>query len=200
MLNYVEHIRKLTIKFICLFQFRFSNNVTISPLKWWDTLSVFLLTIYVSIEVSGISLNVTKLMTCKPCCILTSAFISLLKVSNFDLSLLLPVFFAFSCVLLLLRIFLLISGVIQGTEDTDLLVLEPDAVARSEASSLGMQAAPSSIPTSGTFLRGDLVMKTFLRPFSLFRWFKKSSCQLLAKEYALSTGKLPRRLAKEQSG
>ena len=45
----------------------------------------------------------------------------------------------------------------------------PGAVARSEASSLGMQAAPSSIQTSGTFFRGDLVMKTFLRPFSLFR-------------------------------
>ena len=76
----------------------------------------------------------------------------------------------------------------------------PGAVAWSEASSLGMQAAPSSIPTSGTFFRGDLVMKTFLRPFSLFRWFKKSSCQLLAKECALSTGKLPRRLAQEQCG
>ena len=74
------------------------------------------------------------------------------------------------------------------------------AVARSEASPLGMQAAPSSIPTSGTFFRGDLVMKTFLRPFSLFRWFKKSSCQLLAKECALSTGKLPRRLAQGQCG
>ena len=45
----------------------------------------------------------------------------------------------------------------------------PGAVARSEASSLVMQAAPSSIPTSGTFFHGDLVMKTFLRPFSLFR-------------------------------
>ena len=76
----------------------------------------------------------------------------------------------------------------------------PGAVARSEACSLGMQAAPSSIPTSGTFFRGDLAMKTFLRPFSLFRWFKKSSCQLLAKECALSTGKLPRRLAQEQCG
>ena len=76
----------------------------------------------------------------------------------------------------------------------------PGAVAWSEASSLGMQAAPSSIPTSGTFFRGDLVMKTFLRPFSLFHWFKKSSCQLLAKECALSTGKLPRRLAQEQCG
>ena len=31
-------------------------------------------------------------------------------------------------------------------------------------------------------------------------WFKKSSCQLLAKECALSTGKLPRRLAQEQCG
>ena len=39
----------------------------------------------------------------------------------------------------------------------------PSAVARSEACSFGMQAAPSSIPTSGTFFRGDLVTKTFLR-------------------------------------
>ena len=76
----------------------------------------------------------------------------------------------------------------------------PGAVARSEASPLGMQVAPSSIPMSGTFFRGDLVMKTFLRPFSLFRWFKKSSCQLPVKECALSTGKLPRRLAQEQCG
>ena len=76
--------------------------------------------------------------------------------------------------------------------------IRPGAVARSKASSLGMQAAPSSIPTSSTFFRGDLVMKTFLRPFSFFCWFKKSSCQLLAKERALSTGKLSRRLAQEQ--
>ena len=39
-----------------------------------------------------------------------------------------------------------------------------------------------------------------LRPFSPFRWFKKGSCQLLAKEWALSTGKLPKRLAQEQCG
>ena len=80
------------------------------------------------------------------------------------------------------------------------MITLPGAVARSEASSLGMQAAPSLIPTSDTFFRGDLVMKTFLRPFSLFRWFKDSSCQLLAKECALSTGKLARRLAQEQCG
>ena len=35
----------------------------------------------------------------------------------------------------------------------------PGAVARSEACSLGMQMAPSLIPTSGTFFHGDLVMK-----------------------------------------
>ena len=52
---------------------------------------------------------------------------------------------------------------------------QPGAVAWSEACSLGMQAAPSSIRTSSTFFCGDLVMKTFLRPFSLFRWSKKSS-------------------------
>ena len=37
-----------------------------------------------------------------------------------------------------------------------------------------------------------------LWPFSPFCWFKKGSCQLLAKEWALSTGKLPRKLAQEQ--
>ena len=65
-----------------------------------------------------------KLFTYKSCCFLTSALISLLKVSNFDLSLLLPVFFAFAWVLFFLRIFLLISGVIQGIEETDLLVFD----------------------------------------------------------------------------
>ena len=47
---------------------------------------------------------------------------------------------------------------------------------------------------------GDLVMKKCLRPFSRFRRFKKSNCQLQAKECALSTGKLPRRFAQEQCG
>ena len=59
-------------------------------------------------------------------------------------------------------------------------------------------SSPYLIPMSGTFFCGDLGMKKFLQPFSLFRWFKKSSCQLLAKECALSIGKLPRRLAQEQ--
>ena len=38
----------------------------------------------------------------------------------------------------------------------------PGTVARSEACPLGMQAAPSSIPTSGTLFRRDLVMKKIL--------------------------------------
>ena len=63
-----------------------------------------------------------------------------------------------------------------------------------------MQVAMSAIPTSGIFFCGDLVMKKFLWPFSLLHQFKKSSCQLLAKEWALSTSKLPRRLAQEHCG
>ena len=51
--------------------------------------------------------------------------------------------------------------------------MSPGAVARSEACPLGMQVARSSIPTAGTFFRGDLVMKKLLRPFALFRWSKK---------------------------
>ena len=54
-----------------------------------------------------------------------------------------------------------------SSKDSDELGL--GAVARSEAGPLGMQAAPSSIPMSGTFFRGDLVMKKFLWLFSLFR-------------------------------
>ena len=61
-----------------------------------------------------------------------------------------------------------VDDLTSSQEEADTRML-PGAVARSEASLLGMQAAPSSIPTSGTFFRGDLVMKTFLRPFSLFR-------------------------------
>ena len=57
---------------------------------------------------------------------------------------------------------------------------------------LGNQEAPRSVLVSGTSFHKDLVMKLFLRPFFLFRRFKKSSCQLMAKRCALSTGHLPR--------
>ena len=62
-----------------------------------------------------------------------------------------------------------------------------------------MRTVAGSILTSGkTFFRSDLVMKKFLQPFSPFRWFKRGSGQLLA--WALSTGKLPTRLAQDQYG
>ena len=55
-------------------------------------------------------------------------------------------------------------------------------------------------PGPATFFRKDLVMKKNLQPFSPFYWFKKGSCQLLAKEWALSTDKLSRKVAQEQYG
>ena len=114
--HFVEHIRKLTIKFICLFQFRFSNTITICPLKGWGTLSVFLLTIYVSIEVSRISLNVTNQVIDIQIMLLFDIGLYFPSQSfKFWPKLILQVFFTFACVLFLLRIFLLISGVIQGT-------------------------------------------------------------------------------------
>ena len=72
----------------------------------------------------------------------------------------------------------------------------PCMVARTEACPLGMQVAPNSNPMFGTFFHRDLVMKKIVKPFCLFRRFKKSSCQLLAKECALvlvnCLGGLPR--------
>ena len=68
------------------------------------------------------------------------------------------------------------------------------------ASLTANQGVTGLSPGPATFFHSDLVMKTFLWPFSPFHWFKKGSCQLLAKEWALSTGKLPRRLAQEQCG
>ena len=50
-----------------------------------------------------------------------------------------------------------------------LIILEPGVVGRSEACPLGMQAPPSSIPTSGTFFRGDLVMQIFFTAILPFR-------------------------------
>ena len=79
-----------------------------------------------------------------------------------------------------------------------LLQDELGAVARLDVRSPGTRTG--SILASGKHFHGDLVMKTFLRPFSPFLWFKKGSCQLLAKECAQSTGKLPRRIAQEQCG
>ena len=64
----------------------------------------------------------------------------------------------------------------------------PGSVAQSDARSTGDQEVVNSRLRSGNILLLRLIMKSFLRSFSPFRWFKKGSCQLLAKECALSTG------------
>ena len=49
----------------------------------------------------------------------------------------------------------------------------------------GDQEVAGSTPAEvGNILSWRLIMKYFLRSFSPFRWFKKSSCQFLAKECA----------------
>ena len=93
--------------------------------KGGNTLGIFFLTVYVTIKIPRISLpSPTKLFTYRSCCFLISALISLLKVSNLDLILALPVLLAFARVSFFLRIFRLISGVIHGTEEIERLVFE----------------------------------------------------------------------------
>ena len=49
----------------------------------------------------------------------------------------------------------------------------------------GDQEVAGSTPAEvGNILSWRLIMKYFLRSFSPFRWFKKGSCQFLAKECA----------------
>ena len=49
----------------------------------------------------------------------------------------------------------------------------------------GVQEVAGSTPAEfGNILSWRLIMKYFLRSFSPFRWFKKGSCQFLAKECA----------------
>ena len=63
---------------------------------------------------------------------------------------------------------------------------------------LWMQAVPRSITAPGTFSHEDSVMETCLRPFFFFRSFKTEfSCQLIAAECMLSTGKISGRLAQK---
>ena len=86
----------------------------------------FFLTIGVPIDDLGFALtSPTKLFTYKSCWFLTSALISLLKVSNVDISLLLPVFFAFAWVLFLLRIFLLTKQLQISKPDMDQITSDP---------------------------------------------------------------------------
>ena len=61
----------------------------------------------------------------------------------------------------------------------------PALVAQLDARPTGDQEVAGSTPTEvGNILSWRLIMKYFLRSFSPFRWFKKGSCQFLAKECA----------------
>ena len=74
----------------------------------------------------------------------------------------------------------------------------PGAVDRSEACSLGMQAAPSSIPKRHilSWRLGHENISTAILPLPLIQ---EEQLSVTGKECALSTGKLPRRLAQEQA-
>ena len=85
----------------------------------------FFLTIDVPIEVSRICLNVADQVIYIQIVLLPNVILNFSSQSfKFDLSFLLPVFFALAWVLFLLRIFLLIFEVIQGTEETVRPVLD----------------------------------------------------------------------------
>ena len=52
------------------------------------------------------------------------------------------------------------------------------------------EVAGSSPAEIGNILSWRLIMKYFLRSFSLIRWFKKGSCQFLAKECTILVNRL----------
>ena len=58
------------------------------------------------------------------------------------------------------------------------------SVAELEARPTGKQVAGSTPAEIGNTLSWRLIMKYILWSFSPFRWFKKGSCQFLAKECA----------------
>ena len=61
----------------------------------------------------------------------------------------------------------------------------PASVAQLDARLTGDQEVAGSTPAEvGNILSWRLIMKYFLQSFSPSRWFKKGSCQFLAKECA----------------
>ena len=88
----------------------------------------------------------------------------------------------------LIVLLLLQADIIEAFNSTsrylnDLLM--PASVAQLDARPTGDQEVAGSTPAEvGNILSWRLIMKYFLRSFSPFRWFKKGSCQFLAKECA----------------
>ena len=80
------------------------------------------------------------------------------------------------------------SGLKRLTKDSDYRCtqeLQPSSMAQLGALPTGDQEVTGSTPAEvGNILSWILIMKYFLRSFSPSRWFKKGSCQFLAKECA----------------
>ena len=75
--------------------------------------------------------------------------------------------------------------IILGKRAIRVRVIEPASVVQLDARPTGDQEVAGSTPAEvGNILSWRLIMKYFLRSFSPFRWFKKGSCQFLAKECA----------------
>ena len=64
------------------------------------------------------------------------------------------------------------------------ITITPASVAQLDAPTAVQKVAGSTPAEVGNILSWRLIMKYFLRSFSSFRWFKKGSCQFLAKECA----------------
>ena len=75
-------------------------------------------------------------------------------------------------------------SILNQTQVIDINI-KPALVAQLDAHPTGDQEVAGSTPAEvGNILSWRLIMKYFLRSFSPFRWFKKGSCQFLAKECA----------------
>ena len=62
--------------------------------------------------------------------------------------------------------------------------LSPASVAQLDTPPTGDQEVAGSTPAGSQHSFVEIIMKYFLWSFSPFRWFKKGSCQFLAKEFA----------------
>ena len=126
MITFLEHIRKLTIKFLSLFNFWSCDTSSSSSFKGRSTLIVFFLTIDVPTEVSRICLNVANQVIYIQIVLLPNIilYFSSQSFKFWSEFLTVRLLFALAWVLFLLRIFLLISEVIQGTEETVRLVVD----------------------------------------------------------------------------
>ena len=81
-----------------------------------------------------------------------------------------------------------ITYIQRCTYVTNICTWLPRSAAQPDACLTGDQEVARSRLRFGTILSLRLIKKSFIRSVSPFRWFKKGSCQLLAKKSALSTG------------